>query len=72
VSAGDFQKNLKPKSGTHATLHILDATNGKELYALGSEITAPANLTGVTLVNGRVYFTTTDNTLYAYGVPLIR
>lgn len=56
--------------GAHATLYALDATTGKELYSTGDQVTAPGTLTGLTVANGRVYFTTTDNTLYAFGVPL--
>ncbi len=58
--------------GDHATLYALDAATGTELYSTGSQVTAPANLNGVTLANGRVFFTTTDNTLYAFGVYLER
>lgn len=60
------------KAAGHATLYALDAETGKELYSTGNEVTAPANLTGMTLVNGRVYFTTTDGTLWAFGVYLER
>jgi outer membrane protein assembly factor BamB len=56
----------------HATLYALDAATGTQLYTTGSQATAPANLTGVTLANGRVFFTTTDNTLYGFGIFLER
>ena len=56
----------------HAMLYALDAATGKEMYSTGNQVTAPANLTGVTLANGRVYFTTTDRTLYAFGIFLER
>jgi PQQ-like domain len=58
------------EGSTHATLYVLDATTGKELYSTGNQVSAPGNLTGLTIANGRVYFTTTDNTLYAFGIPL--
>ena len=54
----------------HATLSTLDAISGRELYSTGNQVSAPANLTGLTVANGRVYFTTTDNTLYAFGIPI--
>jgi hypothetical protein len=57
---------------SHATLYALDGTTGKEMYSTGSQVTAPANLTGVTIANGRVYFTTKDDTLYAFGIFLER
>ena len=63
---------LSAGTSTHATLYALDASTGKEIYSTGAQVTAPANLTGVTVANGRVYFTTTDNTLYAFGIYLER
>jgi outer membrane protein assembly factor BamB len=63
---------LASGASTHATLYALDATTGKEMYSTGTKVTAPASLTGITVANGRVYFTTTDNTLYAFGLYLER
>lgn len=63
---------LAAGASTHATLHALDATTGKEIYSTGTKVTAPASLTGLTVANGRVYFSTTDNTLYAFGIFLER
>lgn len=57
---------------SHAVLYALDATTGKEIYSTASQVTARANLTGMTVVNGRVYFTTVDGTLYAFGVYMER
>jgi hypothetical protein len=64
LSAGD--------SSNHATLYALDGTSGKELYSTGNQVTSPANLTGVTLANGRVFFSTTDSTLWGFGVYMER
>ena len=55
---------------THATLYALDANTGKEMWSTGSQVTVPGAMTGLTVVNGRVYFATADNTLWAFGVPL--
>lgn len=55
---------------THAVLYALDAANGNELWSSGSAVTAPGNQTGMTIANGRVYFPTTDNTLWVFGIPL--
>jgi outer membrane protein assembly factor BamB len=55
--------------GTSATLYALDALTGKELYAssdLGGQIPADAALA---LANGRVYFTSSDNAVYCFGIP---
>ena len=72
LAAGAYGKDERAKSSSHATLYALDAETGKELYSTGSQVTAPANLTGITLANGRVYFTTNDGTLWAFGVFLER
>lgn len=56
----------------HATLYALDASTGKELYSTGDQVTAPGNLNGITLANGRVFFSTTDGTLYGFGIYLER
>ncbi len=56
----------------HATLYALDALTGKEMYSTGDQVSAPGNLTGMSIANGRVYFTTSDNTLYAFGIFLER
>jgi len=70
LSAGDYAKDDKPKGGTRAVLYALDGATGKEMYSTGKQVTAPGSLTGVTVANGRVYFATTDNTLWAFGVFL--
>ncbi len=59
------------KMAKNAVLYILDGTTGKELYSSGDAATSFAH-TGLALANGRVYFSTHDNTLFAYGLPQIR
>jgi outer membrane protein assembly factor BamB len=51
-----------------AILYALDAATGKELYSSRNLVTAPASSTGLTIANGRVYFSTTDGTVYAFGI----
>lgn len=72
LSAGEFTREQRAKRSTHATLYALDGATGKEMYSTGNQVPVPANLTGVTIANGRVYFTTIDNTLYAFGIYLER
>ncbi|HEX7361254.1 MAG TPA: PQQ-binding-like beta-propeller repeat protein [Bryobacteraceae bacterium] len=55
---------------SHATLYALDATTGKQLYSTGDQVTAPGDATGITVANGRVYFATTDNTVWQFGIFL--
>lgn len=57
---------------SHAVLHAFDALTGSEIYTTGNQVTSPANLTGISIANGRVFFTTGDGTLYAFGVYMER
>ena len=68
LSSGEFNRQMNPKNGTHATLYALDAATGKELYSSRNLVTVPAALTGMTVANGRVYFGTTDGTFYTFGM----
>jgi outer membrane protein assembly factor BamB len=53
-----------------ATLHILDSATGKPLFTSGAAVTGTANPeTGLAVANGRVYFSTIDNTVYSFGIP---
>lgn len=53
-----------------ATLFALDSGTGREIWSSGTQVNAPGSLTGLTLANGRIFFTTTDNTLYGFGIFL--
>jgi outer membrane protein assembly factor BamB len=55
---------------SRARLHILDASTGKQLFTSRDEVAGPANPeTGLAVANGRVYFSTIDNTVYCFGIP---
>jgi hypothetical protein len=54
-----------------ATLYFLDGATGKSLLDSGDTASTFAT-SGLAVANGRVYFTTHDGTLYAYGIPTIR
>jgi outer membrane protein assembly factor BamB len=56
--------------GTHATLYALDATTGKQLYSSEDAIGTHARFAGMSVGDGHVFFTTHDNTLYSFGIPL--
>ncbi len=72
LSAGKYGLNERRNPSGHATLYVFDSATGKEMYSTGDQVTVPASLSGVTLANGRVYFTTVDNTIYAFGIYLER
>ena len=55
---------------SHATLYAIDATNGKDLWSSAGQVNATGSGTGLTVANGRVYFSTLDGTLWAFGIPL--
>ncbi len=55
---------------THATLYALDAATGKQLYSSGDAIESYTRLAGMSVGDGHVFFTTHDNTLYSFGIPL--
>jgi len=67
LSSGDIRR--KGKLTGHATLHALDGETGKEIWSSGDLATAPANRTGLTVANGRIFFSTIDSTFYAFGLP---
>jgi outer membrane protein assembly factor BamB len=60
----DFGRMAKP-----AALYVLDGATGRELFTSGNAATTYAH-SGVAVANGRVYFSTHDNTLYVYGIPM--
>jgi hypothetical protein len=65
LSNGKLSRKGKP--ATHATLYALDGLTGEEMYSTGNQVTAPGNLTGLSVANSRLYFATTDNTMNVFG-----
>jgi outer membrane protein assembly factor BamB len=59
----------KEKLAQGAVLYILDGATGKELFSSGKTAASYAH-GGLAVANGRVYFSTHDNTLFAYGVAI--
>jgi outer membrane protein assembly factor BamB len=56
----------------HATLRALDAATGREFYSSVDTVTSPAASPELALANGHACFTTADNTLYCFGIPIER
>jgi hypothetical protein len=67
LSNGKFNDKDEPRRGTHATLYAFDGVTGQELYSTKDQVNTAGNLTGLTVVNGRVYFSTVDNTVQVFG-----
>lgn len=55
---------------THATLLVMDAKTGKQLFTSGDAIPTYAHLSGLSMGDGHVFFTTHDNTLYSFGIGI--
>jgi outer membrane protein assembly factor BamB len=54
--------------GRKAAIFALDALTGEELWNSGNEITTWNHYSGLTVANGRVFLSTFDGTIYAFGV----
>lgn len=55
--------------GANAVLYALDPASGKELWNSGSTITSTASA-GMSAGTGQIHVVTSDNTVYAFGIPL--
>lgn len=53
-----------------AMLYALDGASGKALYSSGDSIDGSTGGNGMSVGGGHVFFTTEDNTLYSFGIPL--
>ena len=57
-------------ASTHATLYVLNASTGEELYSSKNEISASAELSGVSIGDGHAFFADRDNVLYSFGIGM--
>jgi outer membrane protein assembly factor BamB len=56
-------------ASANAVLYALEPATGKELWTSGTTITSTASA-GMSAGTGQVYVVTSDNTVYAFGIPL--
>lgn len=80
VSSGEFTRQIKENgqlytaheriagSTGNATLYAFDAQTGKELYSSGKTMQSFTHFGGLAINDGRVFITTHDSTLYAFGL----
>ncbi len=54
---------------THTVLYALDAETGKELYSSKDLVDSWSHYGGVALSNGRIYLSTYDARVFAFGLP---
>jgi hypothetical protein len=57
-------------ASTHATLWMLNAATGAELYSSKDEIRTYTGLSGVAIGDGHAFFTDHDNVLYSFGIGM--
>ncbi len=55
---------------THATLYVLNATTGAELYSSKDQIPTYTHLSGVAVGDSHAFFTDHNNVLYSFGAAL--
>jgi outer membrane protein assembly factor BamB len=57
-------------ASTHATLYVLNASTGEELYSSKNEVPVSAEFSGVSVGDGHAFFTDRDNVLYSFGIGM--
>lgn len=57
-------------AATHATLYVLNAATGAELYSSKDQIPTYTRLSGVSVGDSHAFFTDHDNVLYSFGIGL--
>ncbi|HLM99135.1 MAG TPA: PQQ-binding-like beta-propeller repeat protein [Bryobacteraceae bacterium] len=80
ISNGEFARQSKGdgalfSSAERAARHVgntvlyaFDAATGKQLYSSGDTMPSWTHFSGISIASGRVYVTTFDSTVYAFGV----
>jgi len=58
----------RSQNSKHATLYAFDAETGKELFSSGDTIASFTHFGSLSVAGGRVFLTTWDNTVYAFGI----
>lgn len=57
-------------ASTHATLYVLDASSGRELYSSKDSIPTYTRFSGVSVGDSHAFFTDHNNVLYSFGIGL--
>jgi outer membrane protein assembly factor BamB len=57
-------------ASTHASLYLLNAATGAEIYSSKDEIPTFTGLSGVSIGDGHAFFTDHNNFLYSFGIAL--
>jgi outer membrane protein assembly factor BamB len=67
TTLGSLTPEERSQHTTHATLYAFDAETGKELYSSGDAIDDWTHLSSVTVADGKVFVTTRNANIYAFG-----
>jgi outer membrane protein assembly factor BamB len=80
VSTGEFNRQWKPDGGLfnskeraaqhtgNAVLYAFDSSTGKELFSSGTTMPGWTHFSGIAISGGRIYVTTYDSVVYAFGL----
>jgi outer membrane protein assembly factor BamB len=80
VSTGEFTRQWRPEGGLfdskeraaqhtgNAVLYAFDSATGKELYSSGATMPGWTHFSGIAISGGKIFVTTYDSTLYAFGL----
>lgn len=64
----NFDSSIRAKKSGHATIYVLDAMTGKELWTSGDQIETFNHFSGITVDNGKIYLGTYDGYVYCFGL----
>lgn len=70
ADAAGHSKDTKERLGgsTHAVLYAFDSETGKELFSSGEVMPSFTHFGGIALSNGRIFVSTYDGFVYAFGL----
>jgi outer membrane protein assembly factor BamB len=63
-----FDSSVRAAKAKIATIYVLDAQTGRELWNSGSAIRTFNHFSGITVANGRVYLSDYDGRVYCFGL----
>jgi hypothetical protein len=64
----NFDSSIRASKSGHATIYVLDAITGKELWSSSDQISTFNHFSALTVANGKFYLGTFDGTLYCFGL----
>jgi mono/diheme cytochrome c family protein len=65
---GQLLEDRQSRSTGHAILYALDARTGKQLWSSGDTMAGWAHFSGLAIGDGKIFATTRDGAIYAFGL----